>query len=30
VDYYAVDLVEMAIWVVGGWLMLRDASAAED
>ena len=30
VDYYAVDLVEMAIWVVGGWLMLRDTSAAED
>ena len=27
VDYYAVDLVEMAIWVVGGWLMLRDTSA---
>ncbi len=30
VDYYAVDLVEMAIWVAGGWLMLRDTSAAED
>jgi hypothetical protein len=30
VDYYAVDLVEMAIWIVGGWLMLRDTSAAED
>jgi 3-(methylthio)propanoyl-CoA dehydrogenase len=30
VDYYAVDLVEMAIWLVGGWLMLRDTSAAED
>ena len=30
VDYYAGDLVEMAIWVVGGWLMLRDTSAAED
>jgi hypothetical protein len=30
VDYYAVDLVEMAIWVVGGWLMLRDTNAAED
>jgi len=30
VDYYAVDLVEMAIWVVGGWLMLRDTTAAED
>jgi len=30
VDYYAVDLVEMAIWIVGGWLMLRDTNAAED
>jgi alkylation response protein AidB-like acyl-CoA dehydrogenase len=30
VDYYAVDLVEMAIWITGGWLMLRDTSAAED
>jgi alkylation response protein AidB-like acyl-CoA dehydrogenase len=30
VDYYAVDLVEMAIWVVGGWLMLRDTNATED
>ena len=30
VDYYAVDLVEMAIWIVGGWLMLRDTTAAED
>lgn len=30
VDYYAVDLVEMAIWVVGGWLMLRDTNLAED
>ena len=30
VDYYAVDLVEMAIWVVCGWLMLRDTLAAED
>ena len=29
VDYYAVDLVEMAIWLVGGWLMLRDTSATE-
>jgi 3-(methylthio)propanoyl-CoA dehydrogenase len=29
VDYYAVDLVEMAIWVVGGWLLLRDTSVAE-
>ena len=30
VDYYAVDLVKMAIWLVGGWLMLRDTSAAGD
>ena len=30
VDYYAVDLVEMAIWVVGGWLMLRDTIVADD
>ena len=29
VDYYAVDLVEMAIWVAGGWLLLRDTSVAE-
>jgi len=29
VDYYAVDLVEMAIWVVGGWLLLRDTGAAD-
>jgi hypothetical protein len=29
VDYYAVDLVEMAIWVVGGWLLLRDTSVAD-
>jgi hypothetical protein len=29
VDYYAVDLVEMAIWVVGGWLLLRDTNVAE-
>jgi alkylation response protein AidB-like acyl-CoA dehydrogenase len=29
VDYYAVDLVEMAIWIVGGWLLLRDTNAAE-
>jgi 3-(methylthio)propanoyl-CoA dehydrogenase len=29
VDYYAVDLVEMAIWLVGGWLMLRDTTVAE-
>jgi hypothetical protein len=29
VDYYAVDLVEMAIWLVGGWLLLRDTNVAE-
>jgi alkylation response protein AidB-like acyl-CoA dehydrogenase len=29
VDYYAVDLVEMAIWVTSGWLMLRDAIVAD-
>ena len=29
VDYYAVDLVEMAIWIVGGWLLLRDTTVAE-
>jgi hypothetical protein len=29
VDYYAVDLVEMAIGVVGGWLLLRDTTVAE-
>jgi alkylation response protein AidB-like acyl-CoA dehydrogenase len=29
VDYYAVDLVEMAIWVVNGWLLLRDTIVAE-
>jgi hypothetical protein len=29
VDYYAVDLVEMAIWIVGGWLLLRDTNVAE-
>jgi alkylation response protein AidB-like acyl-CoA dehydrogenase len=29
VDYYAVDLVEMAIWIVEGWLLLRDATVAE-
>ena len=28
-DYYAVDLVEMAIWIVGGWLLLRDTTVAE-
>jgi len=29
VDYYAVDLVEMAIWIVNGWLLLRDTTIAE-
>jgi len=29
VDYYACDLVEMAIWVVCGWLMLRDTNVQE-
>jgi alkylation response protein AidB-like acyl-CoA dehydrogenase len=29
VDYYAVDLVEMAVQVVNGWLVLRDTIAAE-
>jgi hypothetical protein len=29
VDYYAVDLVEMAIWIVGGWLLLRDTNVGE-
>jgi hypothetical protein len=29
VDYYAVDLVEMAVQVVSGWLVLRDAAVAE-
>jgi alkylation response protein AidB-like acyl-CoA dehydrogenase len=29
VDYYAVDLVEMAVQLVSGWLLLRDTSVAE-
>ncbi len=29
VDYYAVDLVEMAIGIVSGWLVLRDTNVAE-
>jgi hypothetical protein len=29
VDYYAVDLVELAIGIVGGWLLLRDTNVAE-
>ncbi len=30
VDYYAVDLVEMAVLVTSGWLVLRDVAAAEE
>jgi hypothetical protein len=29
IDYYAVDLVDIAVYVVNGWLMLRDARLAE-
>lgn len=29
IDYYAVDLMDIAAYVVNGWLMLRDARAAE-
>ena len=29
IDYYAVDLVEMALGVLTGWLALRDATSAE-
>jgi alkylation response protein AidB-like acyl-CoA dehydrogenase len=29
IDYYAVDLVDTATYVVNGWLMLRDARLAE-
>jgi hypothetical protein len=29
IDYYAVDLVEMAVGVLTGWLALRDAPSAE-
>lgn len=29
VDYYAVDLVEAAVQVVNGWLLLRDTNVAE-
>jgi hypothetical protein len=29
IDYYAVDLVEMAVGVLTGWLALRDATSAE-
>ena len=29
VDYYAVDLVEMAVLVTSGWLVLRDTTVAE-
>jgi hypothetical protein len=29
VDYYACDLVEMAIWLTSSWLVLRDTAVAE-
>jgi alkylation response protein AidB-like acyl-CoA dehydrogenase len=29
VDYYACDLVEMAIWLASAWLLLRDTNVAE-
>jgi len=29
VDYYAVDLIDMALYVLTGWLTLRDARTAE-
>jgi hypothetical protein len=29
IDYYAVDLMDIAVYVVNGWLMLRDARPAE-
>ena len=29
VDYYACDLVEMAIWLLTGWLLLRDTNVVE-
>jgi len=29
IDYYAVDLADMAIYVLTGWLVLRDARTAE-
>ena len=29
VDFYAVDLVELAIGVSNGWLLLRDAALAD-
>jgi alkylation response protein AidB-like acyl-CoA dehydrogenase len=29
IDYHAVDLVDIAVYVVNGWLMLRDARLAE-
>lgn len=30
IDYYAADLVDLAAYVVNGWLMLRDAVHTED
>jgi hypothetical protein len=29
IDYYAIDLVDVATYVVNGWLMLQDARLAE-
>jgi hypothetical protein len=29
VDYYACDLVDMAVWLVNSWLLLRDANLLE-
>jgi len=30
VDYYACDLVDQAVWLVCGWLTLRDTNVSED
>jgi len=30
IDYYAVDLVDVAVYVVNGWLVLRDAQTLRD
>ena len=29
IDYYAVDLVDLAVYVVNGWLILQDARLLE-
>lgn len=29
IDYYAADLVDMAVWLVCSWLMLKDAQVSE-